>query len=68
RIHPSARHKVTTPGRRIESDDVPGDVDGLLFGQIHRIISTTLYDDSPAELFASSSSSDQNIAPITSFT
>ncbi|KAL0715527.1 hypothetical protein Bca4012_064849 [Brassica carinata] len=51
-----------------ESDDVPDDVDGLLFDQIHRIIPTTLYDDSPVELFASSSSSNQNIATVTSFT
>ncbi|KAF8059960.1 hypothetical protein N665_1223s0018 [Sinapis alba] len=48
----------------------PGDVDGLIFGQIHRIVSTTLSDDSPAEPFASSSSSssDQIVATVTSFT
>ncbi|VVA96910.1 unnamed protein product [Arabis nemorensis] len=42
----------------------PGDVDGLIFGQIHRIVPSNLSDDSPAE---SSSSSDQLIATVTSF-
>ncbi|CAH8391387.1 unnamed protein product [Eruca vesicaria subsp. sativa] len=42
----------------------PCDVDGLLFGQIHRIVSTTLSDDSPA---TSSSSTDQIVATVTSF-
>ncbi|KAJ0234008.1 hypothetical protein HA466_0275690 [Hirschfeldia incana] len=51
----------------------PGDVDGLIFGQIHRIVSTTLSDDSPPEpspsiSSSSSSSSDQIVATVTSFT
>ncbi|ESQ49195.1 hypothetical protein EUTSA_v10021171mg [Eutrema salsugineum] len=45
----------------------PGNVDGLIFGQIHRIVSTNLSDDSPAESFASSSSSDKIVATVTSF-
>ncbi|CAH2054482.1 unnamed protein product [Thlaspi arvense] len=45
----------------------PADVDGLIFGQIHRIVSTNLSDDSPAESSASSSSSDQIVATVTSF-
>ncbi|KAL0744126.1 hypothetical protein Bca4012_085639 [Brassica carinata] len=46
----------------------PGDVDGLIFGQIHRIVSTTLSDDSPPEPSpSSSSSSDQIVATVTSF-
>ncbi|CAE5966575.1 unnamed protein product [Arabidopsis arenosa] len=44
----------------------PSDVDGLIFGQIHRIVSSNLSDDSPAD-FASSSSSDQIVATVTSF-
>ncbi|KAL1193803.1 hypothetical protein V5N11_031932 [Cardamine amara subsp. amara] len=45
----------------------PSDVDGLIFGQIHRIISSNLSDDSPADSLASSSSSDQIVATFTSF-
>ncbi|CAN8270005.1 unnamed protein product [Cochlearia groenlandica] len=46
----------------------PSDVDGLIFGQIHRIVSSNLSDDSPAESsFASSSSSDHLVATVTSF-
>ncbi|XP_010486424.1 PREDICTED: BRISC complex subunit Abro1-like isoform X2 [Camelina sativa] len=45
----------------------PSDVDGLIFGQIHRIVSSNLSDDSPADSFSSSSSSDQIVATVTSF-
>ncbi|CAN8260029.1 unnamed protein product [Cochlearia groenlandica] len=44
-----------------------GDVDGLIYGEIHRIVSSNLSDDSPAETSASSSTSDQLIAVATSF-
>ncbi|XP_010464492.1 PREDICTED: BRISC complex subunit Abro1-like [Camelina sativa] len=42
----------------------PSDVDGLIFGQIHRIVSSNLSDDSPADSLASS---DQIVATVTSF-
>lgn len=45
----------------------PSDVDGLIFGQIHRIVSSNLSDDSPADIASSSSSSDQIVATVTSF-
>ncbi|CAA7051030.1 unnamed protein product [Microthlaspi erraticum] len=47
----------------------PGDVDGLIFGQIHRIVPSNLSDDSPADSVASSSSSSsgQLVATVTSF-
>uniref|UniRef100_A0A1J3FC83 BRISC complex subunit Abro1 n=2 Tax=Noccaea caerulescens TaxID=107243 RepID=A0A1J3FC83_NOCCA len=46
----------------------PGDVDGLIFGQIHRIVPSNLSDDSPADSVASSSSSSgQLVATFTSF-
>ncbi|XP_006298122.2 BRISC complex subunit Abraxas 2 [Capsella rubella] len=45
----------------------PSDVDGLIFGQIHRIVSSNLSDDPPADSLASSSSSDQIVATVTSF-
>ncbi|KAG2272531.1 hypothetical protein Bca52824_067086 [Brassica carinata] len=67
--------RIEIPGPTLASliqraSSSPGDVDGLLFGQIHRIASTTLSDDSPAEPSASissSSSSDQIVATVTSF-
>lgn len=69
--------KIEIPGPTLASliqraSSSPGDVDGLIFGQIHRIVSTTLSDDSPAQsspsIPSSSSSSDQIVATVTSFT
>ncbi|XP_010553126.1 PREDICTED: uncharacterized protein LOC104823306 [Tarenaya hassleriana] len=49
----------------------PGDVDGLIFGNVSRIVPSNLSDDSPAEPFASGSSSavssSQLVATVTSF-